>query len=153
MVSFLILRFLLRPAKEKEKRSFSGASQANHEAKLYFTRSSAFESRPMSSAKTKSTLLGNVCLLSQVRKIIAPSRSDVKRILVVSLALRPKNAPPEHFCRRYAMRPGFRIPSNAFRQKKKDTNGVLFLLAEGVGFEPTWAFTQTVFKKVRVRHG
>ena len=38
------------------------------------------------------------CLLSQVRNIIAPSRSVAKRILVVSLALRAKNSPLGCFC-------------------------------------------------------
>ena len=35
--------------------------------------------------------------------------------------------------------------SLCLRQTKKAPLGA-FLLAEGVGFEPTWAFTQTVFK-------
>ena len=52
-----------------------------------------------------------------------------------------KNSPPDCFLTR-----GLRIPSIHHKNKQHLQKQMLFILAEGVGFEPTWDCSQTVFK-------
>ena len=55
-----------------------------------------------------------------------------------------KNSPPDCFLTR-----GLRIPSIHHKNKQHLQKQMLFILAEGVGFEPTWDCSQTVFKTYR----
>ena len=73
----------------------------------------AFESHYQPKKAPKRVPFGADACSRRCANAFAPSRSEMKLIPVVSLTLRPKNSPPDCFCRRYAMRTGFRISLSA----------------------------------------